>query len=328
MQSLKQNIQTDTVLRLEQLRKEFTIGTVSKRQVHVVNGIDLEIGSREIVALVGESGSGKTTVARLVARLYKPTSGRIFLHSTEVPRRMNKRESLHYRKTVQMIFQDPYASLNSLHPVRYAIERPLKIHGLVSRGELKERVVSVMEECGLRPADRFLSRYPHELSGGQRQRIGIARALAVRPELILADEPTSMLDVSIRLDIMNLLMDLREKENLSYLFITHDLAGARYVSDRVAIMYAGHLMEVGPSSDVISEPKHPYTQLLKAAAPKPESGTEPERIDVGGEVPDLTALPPGCPFEPRCPLAKAECRERLPEMRVISPKHSVRCVLY
>ena len=328
MQSLNPNTPTETILRLDQLRKIFTIGTIRKKEVHVVNGIDLEIGKKEIVALVGESGSGKTTVARLIARLYTPTSGRIVLDSKEVPQRMGRRRILEYRRTVQMIFQDPYASLNALHPARYAIERPLRIHGIVRRTEIEPRMKEILEECGLRPAERFLDRYPHELSGGQRQRIGIARALAVKPKLILADEPTSMLDVSIRLDIMNLLLDLKAKQDISYLFITHDLAGARYLSDRVAIMYAGYILEVGPSSDVISDPKHPYTQLLRAAAPKPESRLEPERVDIGGEVPDLTALPPGCPFEPRCPFAKAECRKRLPEMRSVGEAHTVRCVLY
>jgi peptide/nickel transport system ATP-binding protein len=257
-----------------------------------------------------------------------PSSGKIVLDSEEVPRRLGRRRALEYRKTVQMIFQDPYASLNTHHPVRYAIERPLKIHRMTTRRELKPRMEQLLEECGLQPAADFLRRYPHELSGGQMQRVGIARALAVNPKLILADEPTSMLDVSIRLDIMNLLLDLKEREKVSYLFITHDLAGARYVSDRIAIMYAGYILEIGPTSGVIADPKHPYTQLLKTAAPKPESGLEPERVEVGGEVPDLTALPPGCPFEPRCPFARAECREALPKMRRLSENHYVRCVLY
>lgn len=328
MESPMSNNRAETVLELEKLKKIFTIGTVNKKKVHVVNDIDLTIGREEVVALVGESGSGKTTVARLVARLYKPTGGKIYLESKELPQRAGRRKTLAYRKAVQMIFQDPYGSLNALHPIQYAIERPLRIHKVVKGAELKDRMTEVLEECGLRPAETYLKRFPHELSGGQRQRIGIARALAVKPKVILADEPTSMLDVSIRLDIMNLLLDLKEREKVSYLFITHDLAGARYVSDRVAIMYAGHLLEVGPSTSVISDPKHPYTQLLKTAAPKPESGLEPERVDIGGEVPDLTALPPGCPFEPRCPFSKAECRERLPEMRNVAENHQVRCVLY
>lgn len=328
MVSLTQKKTYSPVLRLEGLRKDFTIGAVRKKTVHVINGIDLEIGSEEVVALVGESGSGKTTVARLIARLYAPSSGRIMLDSQEVPRRLGRRKTLEYRKTVQMIFQDPYASLNMHHPVRYAVERPLKIHRMTTRGGVEPRMQELLEECGLKPAGSFLRRYPHELSGGQMQRVGIARALAVKPKLILADEPTSMLDVSIRLDIMNLLLDLKEKEKVSYLFITHDLAGARYVSDRIAIMYAGFILEIGPSNDVIADPKHPYTQLLKSAAPKPESGLEPERVEVGGEVPDLTMLPAGCPFEPRCRFARPECREALPEMRRISADHFVRCVLY
>ena len=328
MNALDSKTEQEVVLRLEQLRKVFTIGSTKKKTVHVINGIDLVIGSEEVVALVGESGSGKTTVARLIARLYTPSSGKMILDSREVPRHLSRRRALEYRKTVQMIFQDPYASLNSLQPIRYAIERPLKIHKMGGRSGIESRMKDLLEECGLKPAESFLRRYPHELSGGQMQRVGIARALAVKPKLILADEPTSMLDVSIRLDIMNLLLDLKEKEKVSFLFITHDLAGARYVSDRVAIMYAGHILEIGPSESVISDPKHPYTQLLKSAAPKPESGLGPDRIEVGGEVPDLTALPPGCPFEPRCPFARAECREKLPEMRRLSETHFVRCVLF
>jgi len=318
-----------TVIKVEKLVKEFKIGGITKTKiVHAVNDVDLEIGEEEVLGLVGESGSGKTTVARVMVRLYEPTSGKIILNGKEIPRKMGRRRLLDYRKHVQMIFQDPFSSLNPLHDVEYTLERPLKVHRMGNKSERKERIKELLEICGLVPAKNFMDKYSYELSGGQRQRVGIARALAVRPQLILADEPTSMLDVSIRLDIMNLMLDLKEREKVSYLFITHDLAGAHYISDRIAIMYAGHLVEIGPSDEVINEPKHPYTQLLKKAAPKPESGLRPEEIDVGGEVPDLTELPSGCPFEPRCLFAKPECKEGLPEMVKVGKDHYVRCVLY
>ncbi len=318
---------TVEVMRVKKLKKIFVIGTIKKKYIHAVNGVDLDVKQQEVVALVGESGSGKTTMARIISRLYVPTSGEIYLDQKKLPRKMRKSELLKYRKKVQMIFQDPFSSLNPLYPVKYAVERPIKVHKLARKDEIEDRISELFEECGLTPANQFLKRYPYELSGGQRQRVGIARALATKPELILADEPTSMLDVSIRLDIMNLMLDLKEKEGVSYLFITHDLAGAHYVADRIAIMYAGHIMEVGPSDEVINDPKHPYTQLLKRAAPKPEAGLEPEKVDVGGEVPDLANLPIGCPFEPRCLFAKPECKEKLPDMVKVGKDHFVRCVL-
>lgn len=311
------------------LEKTFSIGGFfGSRQVPAVRGVDLTIGHREVLGLVGESGSGKSTVARLVAKLYAPSGGSMRLAGQEVPAGLRGRELLAYRKRVQMIFQDPFSSLNTVYPVSYIVQRPLLVHGLATRRTGREQVKALLERCGLKPAERYIDKYPYELSGGERQRVGIARALAAQPELILADEPTSMLDVSIRLDIMNLLLDLKEQEGLSLLFITHDLAGAHYMSDRIAVMYAGRLMEVGPSTALIRAPKHPYTQLLKRAAPKPETGLEPDTIRTKGEVPDLTALPPGCPFEPRCPFAHDRCRERLPDLVEVVPGHAARCVLY
>ena len=329
MQTEQTETKRTTVVKMEKLVKEFRIGSITHTKiVHAVNDVDLEIGEKEVVGLVGESGSGKTTVARVVVRLYEPTSGKIILNGKETPKKMGRKELLDYRKHVQMIFQDPFSSLNPLHNVEYTLDRPLKVHKMGDKAKRRERIKELLEICGLAPAEKFIDKYSYELSGGERQRVGIARALAVKPQLILADEPTSMLDVSIRLDIMNLMLDLKERENVSYLFITHDLAGAHYISDRIAIMYAGHLVEIGPSDEVINDPRHPYTQLLKKAAPKPESGLKPEEIDVGGEVPDLTMLPPGCPFEPRCLFAKPECKEGLPDMVKVGKDHFVRCVLY
>lgn len=313
----------------DDLEKTFSIGGFfGSRQVPAVRGIDLTIGHREVLGLVGESGSGKSTVARLIAKLYAPSGGTMKLSGQEIPATLRGKKLLAYRRRVQMIFQDPFSSLNTVYPVSYILQRPLLVHGLATRQNVREKVKALLERCGLNPAERYIDKYPYELSGGERQRVGIARALAVEPELILADEPTSMLDVSIRLDIMNLLLDLKEQEGLSLLFITHDLAGAHYMSDRIAVMYAGRLMEVGPSTALIRAPKHPYTQLLKRAAPKPETGLEPDLIRTKGEVPDLTALPPGCPFEPRCPFAHDRCRERLPDLVEVAPGHAARCVLY
>lgn len=317
----------EPVLRLEGLEKVFRSG---RRSVKAVTDFNLEIARGEVVGLVGESGSGKSTVARLTAQLHRPSAGTIRLNGAALPTRPNSRALLAYRRKVQMIFQDPFSSLNPTHTVGYALSRPLEIHGLTRGRETAPAVRSLLERVGLSPGALYEQKFPHELSGGQRQRVGIARALAVQPLLILADEPTSMLDVSIRLDIMNLMLDLRDQEGLSYLFITHDLAGARYMSDRVAVMYAGHLVEIGPSAGLIGSPAHPYTRLLKSAAPKPESGLVATRVDARGEIPDLTQLPPGCPFEPRCPHARAECRAELPRMVELSDQsaHQVRCVLY
>lgn len=329
MQAHEQQASPESVLEVHGLTKEFVIGRWGrKRIVRAVSDFSLTLRRREVVALVGESGSGKTTVARVIGRLYAPTAGTIRINGEAVPAKMNRRELLAFRRKVQMIFQDPYASLNPLHSVGYTISRPLRIHNLAQGDDLKARVREVLERCELKPADLFINKLPHELSGGQRQRVGIARALAVGPELILADEPTSMLDVSIRLDIMNLMLDLKDEEGISYLFITHDLAGAHYMADRIAIMYASYLVELGPSDDVINEPLHPYTELLKSAAPKPESGLKPEEISTNYDIPDLTNLPPGCPFAPRCPLAEPKCKVVVPPLMEVKPGHYTRCILH
>jgi peptide/nickel transport system ATP-binding protein len=229
---------------------------------------------------------------------------------------------------VQIIFQDPYSSLDPLHTVRHTLAQPLRAFSIVKRSEESNEIEDLLTQVGLVPVGDFLQRYPHELSGGQRQRVGIARALAARPSLILADEPTSMLDVSIRLTIMNLLLDLQRSRGLSLVFITHDLGAAHYMSDRIAIMYAGRLVELGPASNVMREPLHPYTQLLRAAAPDPDyTAGERVRAEEMGDPPDLTALGPGCPFAPRCPHVRDECLSALPEWREVEPGRHVRCVL-
>ena len=321
-------MKSEPVLKVEGLVKEFKIGRFPRvKTLRAVNKVDFEIGRSEVLGLVGESGSGKSTVARVIVRLYTPTAGRLSLDGKEIPRRMGRHTLRTYHKNVQMIFQDPFSSLNPVHTIRYILSRPLRIHGIAKGKALEATTKALLERCGLTPAERYWEKYPYELSGGERQRVGIARVLAVDPKLVLADEPTSMLDVSIRLDIMNLMLGLKDEHGLSYLFITHDLAGAHYMCDRIAIMYAGHLVEIGPSDTVINEPEHPYTQLLKQAAPKPEQGLAFERVETAGDMVDLTALPLGCPFEPRCPYARTQCGERLPEMIELNSDHLVRCVL-
>ncbi|WP_407571688.1 ABC transporter ATP-binding protein [Deinococcus altitudinis] len=315
----------ENTLEVIKLRKVF--GRRGRNEVVAVNDVSFSIRRGEVLGLVGESGSGKSTIARLIAHLYRPTGGEIRLSGAVVPRRMGSGALRRLRRNVQMIFQDPYASLNPLHPVSYTLSRPLKIHRL-AKGGTGPQVRALLERVGLVPAEMYAAKRPFELSGGQRQRVGIARALAAQPKLILADEPTSALDVSVRLDVMNLLLDLKDQEGLSMLFITHDLAGARYMSDRVAVLYAGTLVEIGPAVEVIDRPQHPYTQLLKSAAPNPEAGFAPEQILARGEVPDLAALPPGCPFEPRCAYAMPECKDGLPRLYDVGGGHQARCLLH
>jgi peptide/nickel transport system ATP-binding protein len=319
------------VLEVHGLTKHYTVGRLGRRKtVHALSNIDLSVKKGEVLGLVGESGSGKTTFIRTVLMLDRPTAGTIQVNGQEpVPVRPSLPRLREHRRQVQMIFQDPYSSLDPLHTVRYSVGRPLRAFGIVPRHEQKATIEELLAQVGLVPAGDFLRRYPYQLSGGQRQRVGVARALAAHPSVLLADEPTSMLDVSIRLSIMNLLLELRSSESLSLVFVTHDLAGAYYMSDRIAIMYAGHLLEVGPASEVMGDPRHPYTQLLRKAAPDPEGDFGRDtRFEAQGDPPDLASLPRGCPFVPRCPFARGECEIALPEWREVGAEHRVRCVLY
>ena len=319
------------VLDVRGLTKQYSVGRLGRRKtVHALSNIDLTVRKGEVLGLVGESGSGKTTFIRTVILLDRPTAGTIEVNGQErVPERPSARQVREHRRQVQMIFQDPYSSLDPLHTVRYSVGRPLRAFGIVPRHEQRAAIEELLEQVGLVPAVDFLRRYPYQLSGGQRQRVGIARALAAQPSVLLADEPTSMLDVSIRLSIMNLLLELRNSKSLSLVFVTHDLAGAYYMSDRIAIMYAGHLLEVGPAAEVMGDPRHPYTQLLRKAAPDPEGDFGRDtRFEALGDPPDLTSLPAGCPFVPRCPFALRECKDALPEWRDVGAEHRVRCLLY
>jgi peptide/nickel transport system ATP-binding protein len=322
--------EAQSVLEVRGLTKSYAVGRFGRQKiVRALTSIDLSVQAGEILALVGESGSGKTTLAQTVSYLENPSAGEILVEGSPLPRRPSARRLREHRRRVQMIFQDPYSSLDPVHTIRFSVAQPLRAFRIVPRSRVTAEVKELLTNVGLVPAEDFLRRYPHELSGGQRQRVGIARALAARPSLILADEPTSMLDVSIRLTIMNLLLDLQRSRSLSLVFITHDLGAANYVSDRIAIMYAGSMLEIGPSTDVMAKPRHPYAQLLRAAAPDPDSELgRGSQFDARGDPPDLTLLPPGCPFAPRCPFVKDECRQALPDWRDVAPTHRVRCVLY
>jgi len=322
---------SDSVLELASVGKHFPVKAMSGhgRVVHAMDDVSFSLGRGESLALVGESGSGKTTTASVIARIYERSSGSLSFEGVETRPFRNRRESLAHKKNVQMIFQDPFGSLNPTHTIRQILERPFLIHGLVNgRGEAQERLEETLEKVGLSPAGDYLDRFPHELSGGQRQRVNIARTFAVEPRIVLADEPTSMLDVSIRMGVMNMMLALMEEKKVSYLYITHDLAGARYMCSRIAVMYAGMIAEIGPTEEVISRACHPYLRLLKASSPAPEAGFAREKMPATGEIPSLIDPPSGCRFHPRCPHSKPVCKAEVPAMRDLGGGHLVRCVLY
>ena len=318
---------TDTLLRTEGLTRHFRVGKLMSRQsLHAVDDVDLRIDRGEIVALVGESGSGKSTIARLLALVYQPTRGEIWFEGKPLSRLCGRRSRLAYSAAVPMVFQDPYSSLNPAYRISHGIERGLTLHRReLSRTERRVELNRVLEEVGLVPASDTRRRFPYELSGGQRQRVGFAQALALRPKLIVADEPVSMLDVSIRIGVLNLMDELRKREGVSFLYITHDVASARYLADRVLVMYAGHVVEEGAAEDVLQRPKHPYTQLLVSAVPDPraELGLADAR-DVG-EPPKVVNPKPGCRFRPRCPLAVGECETVTPALRKLADGRRVAC---
>ncbi|WP_402462644.1 ABC transporter ATP-binding protein [Isoptericola aurantiacus] len=312
------------VLQTAGLTKHFPVRGRRGAVVHAVDGVDLEIHRGEVVALVGESGSGKSTIARLLAQLMPRTSGDLRLHGQDSTVR-GRRAFRSYVKRVQMIFQDPFGSLNPVHTVRYTLSRSVRIHqGRLKGDELDAAIRRVLERVHLSPTDRYIDKFPHELSGGQRQRVAIARALAADPEVLLADEPISMLDVSIRLGILNLLQDLRDRLDIAILYITHDIASARYFADRTAVMYAGRVVETGDSESVTQDPKHPYTQLLIGSAPDPDD-LEARARGARGEAPSLVDPPAGCRFNPRCPFATDVCRTETPELIQVGAGRGVAC---
>src|SRR5213082_2521514 len=315
------------LIRTVGLTRHFRLGGfLSRRFLHAVDDIDLSIHEDEIVALVGESGSGKSTIARLIAGVYNPTSGEILHRGRSVRGLGSRRDLLEYRGRVPMVFQDPYGSLSPVYQVSHGIMRALRLHRRdLSRRGREEEAERLLEAVGLVPARDFLGKYPYQLSGGQRQRIGFAQALACRPELILADEPVSMLDVSVRIGVLNLMNDLRRNQGISFLYITHDIASARYVADRLIVMYAGRIAESGPTEDVLAHPKHPYTQLLLSAVPDPRAPVSLPASSEVAEPPRVIDPGEGCRFRWRCPYAIERCSVETPQLRVLRPAHEAAC---
>ena len=313
---------TDAILQVRNLRVYY--GTPGK-PVRAVDGVSLDIGESEVVGLVGESGCGKSTVGRAILRLYEPTDGRIVFDGEDITR-LSEQRLRPLRRRMQMVFQDPFASLNPRHSVGRIVGEPLRAHGLATRRNVNARVRELLEVVGL-PRDAS-TRYPHEFSGGQRQRIGVARALAVNPDFIVADEPVSALDVSIQAQIINLLEELQKDFQLTYLFIAHDLAVVRHISDRIAVMYLGSIVEVSPSDELYANPLHPYTISLLSAVPIPDPAVERNRetILLSGDLPSPAAPPPGCRFHTRCPYVQpTRCRDEVPVLRQLATGHEVSC---
>ncbi len=319
---------TETSLDVRHLTKHFPADSARlgrRSYVHAVDDVSFTLRRGRITALVGESGSGKSTVARVLARLYEPTKASVLFEGRDVSSERSRSALRRYRSQVQMIFQDPFGSLNPVKTVRHHIERPLLIHGIVARDELEERVHDLLTTVGLVPPEHVAAKYPHELSGGQRQRVAIARTLAVEPVVLLADEPTSMLDVSIRIGILNLMLKLKEERRIAFLYVTHDLACARYVADEILVMYAGQIVEQGPIEAVLADPLHPYTRLLLSAVPDSGLG-ESKRIEVRRGLASAAVDPPdGCRFVTRCPLAIDVCSHTTPPLVEARSEHAARC---
>jgi len=324
----------DTIIRVEDLKKHFPVeaGMISnifskkRRFVHAVDGITFSVKDGETFGLVGETGSGKTTTGRLVLRSIEPTYGKIYFKDRNVLE-LNKKELHLLRKEMQIIFQDPYASLNPRMRVVDIVGEPLEVFGLAKGPDKREKVMKLLTNVGLESED-YLDRYPHEFSGGQRQRIGIARALAVNPKFIVADEPVSALDMSVRSEILNLMIDLKENLGLTYLFIAHDLSVIKYISDRVGVMYLGKLMEMSDCEDLFSNPLHPYTKALIGAIPVPDPSYNREKIRLKGEMPSPIDLPLGCRFHTRCPFRKEICEKEEPQFIDIGDGRLIACHLY
>ena len=316
------------ILQAVGLSKHFPVRGRGKHFVHAVDDVDIQLYRGTVVALVGESGSGKSTVARLLAQLLTPTDGLITLDGKPVNAHFGRKFG-RYCRNVQMILQDPFASLNPIHKVRYVLTRSIRIHHPEAKSAEREELLGqLLEQVDLTPPERYLGKFPHELSGGQRQRVAIARALGASPKVLLADEPVSMLDVSIRIGVLNLLKDLKDKFNLAILYITHDIASARYFADQTVVMYAGQVVERGPSEQVTQQPAHPYTQLLIASAPDPDMLGSRAEGQAQGEPPSLMTPPTGCRFHPRCPFAMERCSVESPPTFQVSEGHETACWLF
>jgi oligopeptide/dipeptide ABC transporter ATP-binding protein len=319
------------LLQVEGLSVTFFVRTslLATRPVAAVSDVDLDLARGETLALVGESGSGKTTLGRATLRLAPISAGRVRFEGTDLAS-LEGRALRAFRQRAQVIFQDPFSSLSPYMRVGEIVEEPLTIHGPPSRRERAERVLAALEQARLRPAAEFAEKYPHTLSGGQRQRVSIARAMVLSPEYLVADEPVSMIDASSRAEILYLLKELQEQRGLTFLYITHDLASARHFADRIAVMYAGRIVELAPAAQLVASARHPYTRALLTAVPEPDPANRlRQRPVVGGEPPDPGALPSGCAFHPRCPVAIAgTCERTLPALTEVARGHAVACHLY
>jgi peptide/nickel transport system ATP-binding protein len=334
IQRREKSVSQNDILKVENLKKYFPVEksflekmlTRTRSFVKAVDDISFSVRRGEVFTLAGESGCGKTTTGRLIVRLIPPTSGKIFFDNVETT--TLKGELLRVlRRRIQIIFQDPYASLNPRMKIGEAVGHPLEIHGLAKHEEKRERVLQILEHVGLTPPEKFVDLYPHQLSGGQRQRAAMARSLILQPEFIVADEPVSMIDVSLRTAIIDLMLNLRKEFGLTYLFITHDLAIAKYISDRIAVMYLGKIVELGDNQTIFSNPMHPYTQALLSAIPVPNPERKRKKAELIGDIPSAINIPSGCRFRTRCRYGEDACKEKEPELIPVSPDHYVACGL-
>jgi len=323
---------SENILEVRGLKKYFEAGrpglfSRNVSHVHAVDGVDLNLRKSEVIALVGESGCGKSTLSLLLMGLEDPTEGRVTFEGQDITH-LNDVQRKGLRRKIQMVFQDPYESLNPTQTIEEIVAEPLHVHGLANSKKLTDdKVTKAMEDAGLKPADVYKKRHPHELSGGQRQRVVIASALVLEPEIILADEPVSMLDVSIRAEIINLLAELRITRQIAVIFITHDLGSVGFFADRVAVMYLGRIVEIGTMLDVLERPQHPYTKALLSVIPVPNPRLRHERIILKGETPNPINLPTGCRFHPRCPVAIPACKASDPALLQITKSHQAACLL-
>ncbi|GMM90891.1 ABC transporter ATP-binding protein [Vibrio fortis] len=320
------NRRKDVVLSVKNLVKDFPLGQTSKSNLmRAVNDVSFELRKGEALAIVGESGSGKSTGARVLTRIYDKTAGDIEFKGEPLSDYIDRNGELEYARQVQMIFQDPFGSLNPVHTIYHHISRPLLIHKRAEKEAIPQLVYELLDMVGLSPVKETAEKYPHELSGGQRQRVAIARAIAVSPEVILADEPISMLDVSVRLGILNLMADLKDKHGISFMYITHDIATARYFAEKTAVMYVGHMVEWGDSDSVTQNPHHPYSQLLLSAVPEVGNAGKRELVAKKGEIPLWKPTSEGCPFASRCLYATDKCEQAMPGVSQVAEHHFVRC---